>query len=68
MKRWVRLNDKVVQEIVTYNPFEIVNENFHNLFKECNDDNVDLLWIYDEKTKTFIAPPDPEIAVGITST
>lgn len=70
MKRWVRVEYGMVQEIVTYNPFEVVNENFHHLFKECNNDIVDILWSYDEETGTFSEPePEPEPdPVGIAST
>lgn len=60
MQRWVRLHNKVVQEIVTYNPFELVNENFHHLFLECNNDQVDIFWSYDEETRSFNPPQKPE--------
>lgn len=74
MKRWVRVENSMVQEIVTYNPFEVINENFHHLFKECNDDNVDVFWSYDEKSGIFSEPPLPPLPpldsnlVGIAST
>lgn len=71
MKKWVRVQDGMVQEVVTYNPFEVVNENFHHLFKECNIENVDVRWLYDENTNTFSEPPELQLLtepIGIVTT
>ena len=59
MSKWVRVSSNIVQEVVLYNPCEIVNEAFHSSYHEVSCEE-DCGWIYDPDTRTFSAPPEPE--------
>jgi hypothetical protein len=59
MTKWVRVdNNNIIQEVISYNPFEIINEKFHNFFYEIFGDET-YGWTYDPETETFNAPPSP---------
>jgi hypothetical protein len=55
MSKWCRLDNNLVQEVITYNPYEVINENFHHLFVQCPEE-VELLWSYDPNTGDFTPP------------
>lgn len=55
MTKYARVQNGMVQEVIYYNPYEVVNENFHHLFHPCPDE-VELNWRYDENTQTYIEP------------
>jgi hypothetical protein len=58
MTKWARINpekEEVIQEVITYNPYEIINENFWHLFKECPDE-VEKGYFYNPNTETFYLP------------
>jgi hypothetical protein len=60
MSKWVRVDsNNVVQEVISYNPFEIVNEAFHPFFHEVSGEE-SYGWTYDPDTGTFTPPPEPE--------
>jgi hypothetical protein len=69
MSKWVRIDSSnTVQEVIYYNPFEIVNEEFHPFFREVSGEET-YGWIYDPDTGTFSAPPPPpEEPVGVATT
>jgi len=72
MSKWVRVDSSnTVQEVINYNPFEIVNEAFHPFFHEVSGEET-YGWIYDSDTGTFSAPPEPpappEEPVGVATT
>ncbi len=57
MSKWVRVDsNNVVQEVISYNPFEIVNEAFHPFFHEVSGEE-SYGWTYDPNTGTFTEPP-----------
>lgn len=61
MTKYARVQNGFVQEIVFYNPYEVVNENFHNLFHPCPDE-VEVSWSYNEETEMYTEPePEPEV-------
>jgi hypothetical protein len=63
MQKYARIEIGIVQEVVDYNPYEIINENFHYLFHPCPDE-VEVFWQYDENTKIYTEPdplPSPPI-------
>ncbi len=66
MSKWVRIDsNNIVQEVISYNPFEIVNEELHPFFHEVSGKET-YGWIYNPKKKKFTAPP--EESVGVTTT
>lgn len=73
MSKWVRVDsNNVVQEVISYNPFEVVNEAFHSFFHEVSGEE-SYGWTYDPDTGTFTAPPplpepEPEEPVGVATT
>jgi hypothetical protein len=69
MSKWVRIDsNNIIQEVISYNPFGIVNEAFHSFFYEVSGD-VTYGWTYNPEAETFSAPlPPPEEPVGIAST
>lgn len=65
MSKWVRVDSSnIVQEVISYNPFDTVNESLHPFFHEVFGEE-SYGWTYDPDTDTFTAPPpipepDPE--------
>ena len=37
MQKYARIQDGMVQEIIDYNPYEVINEKLHYLFTPCPD-------------------------------
>jgi hypothetical protein len=57
MSKWVRVDlTNTVQEVISYNPFEVVNEAFHSFFHEVSGEET-YGWTYDPNTGTFTEPP-----------
>ena len=72
MSKWVRVDsNNIVQEVIFYNPFEVVNETFHSFFHEVSGEE-SYGWAYDPDAGTFTAPPppppEPEEPVGVSTT
>jgi hypothetical protein len=65
MTKYARVQNGFVQEIVFYNPYEVVNENFHNLFHPCPDE-VEVSWSYNEETEMY-TKPEPELEPEVIS-
>jgi hypothetical protein len=59
MSKWVRIDsNNIVQEVISYNPFGIINKQFHSFFYEVyGDETYD--WVYNPETQTFSPPPEP---------
>lgn len=55
MAKWARVEAERVQEVIDYNPYEVINEAFHHLFHPCGDE-VEVGYEYDQKTKTYTEP------------
>ena len=52
---YARVVSGMVCEVIDYNPYEVINENFHHMFHPCPDE-VKINWIYDENTQTYTEP------------
>jgi len=54
MKKWCRVENFIVQEIIDYNPYEVINPDFHHLFYPC-DESVEHLDYYCSNNDKFIS-------------
>lgn len=61
MSKWARINNpdsqeiQPVLEVINYDPVGVITEDFLPMFKPCSDE-VNLGYLYDPSTETFILP------------
>ena len=62
MSKWIRVEDNVAQEIITYDPNGVINEAFLPRFKGpfADDFKVDIGYIYQQDSNSFIEYPKVE--------
>lgn len=62
MSKWIRVEDNMAQEIITYDPNGVINEAFLPRFKGpfADDYKVDIGYIYQQDSNSFIEFPKVE--------
>jgi hypothetical protein len=62
MSKWIRVENSVAQEIITYDPSGVINEAFLSRFKGpfADDLGVEIGQVYDSGSNTFSDPPVSE--------
>jgi hypothetical protein len=65
MSKWIRLENNVAQEIITYDPNGVINETFLPKFKGPFEDNfsVSIGQVYNSGSNTFSDPPIVPVSV-----